>query len=303
MAADPADEPHKKGWWPALDLETCRRLTKGSRPHEEALALLAQRGRLVISGLLRLPKGPSTVRLESSGAIDEAMLGETQGEPAAGKGPNGLHRVELTVESKSNDEPLFLSFRVQTGADRRPLELTASYHTADDKTERPLARHQVILPWAPMPPAEASSAPLVVPDLSGGDPVRGGKLFAGEQARCSQCHALRGQGGKIGPDLTGIGKKGRAELYRSIAAPSAAIEPDYTTYTVATKPGQVVVGVVRAEGPDAISVTDTNAHSIVIPRGQLDQIRPSGTSIMPVGLAAMLGDAAVRDIIAYLTAE
>ncbi len=53
--------------------------------------------------------------------------------------------------------------------------------------------------------------------------------------------------------------------------------------------------------PTAIRVTDTNAQPTVIPRGQIAQIRPSGTSIMPVGLAAMLGDPAVRDLIAYLT--
>ena len=41
--------------------------------------------------------------------------------------------------------------------------------------------------------------------------------------------------------------KGRAEIYRSIAAPSAAIEPDYPTYTVATRDGRVFSGVVRAE--------------------------------------------------------
>lgn len=104
----------------------------------------------------------------------------------------------------------------------------------------------------------------------------------------------------MGPDLTEIGKKGRADIYRSIAAPSASIEPDYTSYTIATKDGQVVVGVVRAEGPTAIRVTDTNARATLIDRGKIAQIRPSGTSVMPVGLAAQLGDAAVRDIIAFL---
>ena len=96
-------------------------------------------------------------------------------------------------------------------------------------------------------------------------PCRGRAIFSGDQARCAQCHVFRGQGGKVGPDLTDIGRKGRAEIYRSIAAPSAAIEPDYTSYTVATKAGQVVAGVVRAEGPDAIQVTDTNAHATIDP--------------------------------------
>jgi putative heme-binding domain-containing protein len=300
--ADGEAEPRASGWWPAFDLETTRRVTKGSAPHEASLALLAQPGRIVLSALVRLPQGAARVCLESTGAIDLATLGESQGEPVEEKGPEGLHRVELAVDSKSTKgEPLFLTFRVQTGKDRRPFQLRASYRTGTARTETPLPRDQVIVSWAPEAPAEAATAPLVLPDLSGGDATRGQALFSGDQARCSQCHTYRGKGGTAGPDLTEIGKKGRAEIYRSIAAPSASIEPDYTSFTVATKSGQVVAGLVRAEGPDALRVTDTNAKSTLIFREQIDQVRPSGTSIMPVGLAAMLGDGAVRDLIAFLT--
>ncbi len=302
-AAEPGDDPQSQGWWPSLDLETTRRLTRGSRPHEEGLALIGQPGRLTLSALLRLPEGTATVRLESTGSIEEAALGESQGEPAAAAGPERLHSVELPIEPKSKHEPAFLMLRVQTGAGPQPFQLRASYRLAKEKVDHALERDQVILPWAPLPPEEAAKAPLVLPDLSGGDPARGRALFSGDQARCSQCHMFRGQGGKVGPDLTEIGKKGRADIYRSIAAPSALIEPDYTTYTVATKDGRVAVGVVRAEGGSAIRVTDTNARSTTIDRGQIAQIRPSGTSIMPVGLAAILGDAAARDILAYLTGD
>jgi putative heme-binding domain-containing protein len=300
--ADAATEPRAGGWWPALDLETTRRETKGSAPHEACLALLGQPGRIVLSALVRLPEGTARVCLESTGSIDEATLGESQGEPVEKKGPEGLHRVELAVDSKSTKgEPLFLTFRVQTGKDPRPFRIRAAYRTGTARTETPLAPEQLIVPWAPVAPTEAATAPLVLPDLSGGDVTRGQALFSGDQARCAQCHTYRGKGGTAGPDLTEIGKKGRAEIYRGIAAPSAAIEPEYTSFTVATRSGEVVVGLVRAEGPDAIRVTDTNAKSTIIPREQIDQVRPSGTSIMPVGLAAMLGDAAVRDLIAFLT--
>jgi putative heme-binding domain-containing protein len=265
------------------------------------MALLSQPGKLTLSTQMSLPAGTATVRLESTGSIEEAVLGDTQGEPAAAKGPDELHRVELTAESKAL--PTFFSCSVKTGENRRPFVLSASYRMAGDKAGKLLTRPQVIVPWAPLPVEPAATPPLVVPDLSGGDVARGQTLFAGDRGRCSQCHTFRGQGGKIGPDLTDVGKKGRAEIYRNIAAPSALIEPDYTTYTVATKDGQVLVGVVRAEGALEIRVTDTNAKSTVIGRAQIQEIRPSATSVMPVGLAATLGDAAIRDLIAYLTAK
>ena len=70
---------------------------------------------------------------------------------------------------------------------------------------------------------------------------------------------------------------------------------------MAVRDGRVLAGVVRAEGADSIRVTDTNAKPTTLRRDEIDQIRPSGTSIMPVGLAGALGEASVRDLITYLT--
>ncbi len=122
---------------------------------------------------------------------------------------------------------------------------------------------------------------MLVPGLGGGNPVRGRAPFTGDQARCSQCHVFRGQGAQVATDLTEIERKGRAEIYRSIAAPGAAIEPPYATYTIITRTGQVVAGMARAEGADAIRVTDTNAHTTVIGRSEIEQIRPSAPRSCP----------------------
>ena len=295
----PDAQPRWTGWWPALDLEAIRRLTRGSKRHEDGLAILAKPGRLVLGALVRLPKGNVTVRIESSQPIEEATVGDVQAGLTAPTTPAEIiNRALLKV--RSDGDPLFLSITCRTSANSQPFSLRASYRIGADTTDHALDRDQLVLPWAPLPSAVAT-APLVVPDLAGGSAARGQTIFNGEQARCSQCHSFRGQGGKVGPDLTDIGKKGGADLYRAIAAPSAAIDPEFTSYSVATRNGQVVVGVVRADGPDAIRVTDTNAHAVVIPRLEIEQIRPSANSIMPVGLTGALGDAAVRDLIAFLT--
>jgi thiosulfate/3-mercaptopyruvate sulfurtransferase len=241
------------------------------------------------------------MRIDARGPIEDAAAGDVQAEPG-GPAPGGeLHRVELSFPSQG--APNFLTITVQTGKSRGPFSLKASYRSSDESAFHDLKREELIVPWAPLPAPSTTTAPLVVPDLAGGSPSRGQSIFSGDQARCAQCHVFRGSGGKVGPDLTEIARKGRAEIYRSIAAPSAAIEPDYISHTVATKAGQVLVGLVRAEGPDAIRVTDTNARSTLVPRRQIQQIRPSGTSIMPIGLAATFGDAAMRDLIAYLTED
>ena len=292
-------EPAWKGWWPDLDADATRGLTRGSASHERGLAMIEQPGRLTLSTLLMLPPGETTVRIEASGAISEATLGDEQPVADGGAARDGTHRVELAAHPR--DMPQFFSFMVQTGKDGRAPRIRAAYARGQSERFQSIERERFTVPWGPLPPA--SSAPLVIPlpDLAGGVAKRGEVLFFSDQGRCSQCHAFGGRGGSVGPDLTDIGRKGKEQIYRSIAAPSAEILPDYVPYTVATRDGRVFAGVVRAEGADAIRVTDTGSKTTTLWRDEIDQIRPSGTSIMPVGLTGGLGEAGIRDLIAYLT--
>jgi putative heme-binding domain-containing protein len=295
---NPAGEPKWTGWFPSFDLDAVRRLTNGSRPHGMGLPLLNSPGRLVLSTWVRLPPGKVTLQLHSTKPIEDALFGDAQ---AIGHGPDPDEIFHLEVTVQSRGEPLFLTANFRTGGPGRPLLTKASYRMAGETTDYSVERDRLLLPWAPTSAIIATAAPLAIPDLAGGDFERGRTIYRGDQARCAQCHVFRGEGGKVGPDLTDIASKGRAEIYRSIAAPSATIEPDYTTYTVATKEGQVLSGVVRAEGPGEIRVTDTNARTAAVRRDQIQEIRPSATSIMPPGLAGALGDSAIRDLVAYLT--
>ena len=297
--AEGLDADGWSGWWPVFDSDTVRRLTIGSRPHEKGMARLQHAGTLTMSSLIQLPQGKITITFSSNTAIDDLTLGDAQAElmPAEKPGDHFRARVSQTCDGAA----LFMSATVSTKAGAPDFSCRAAYTIGELTIEHAFEPAQLILPWAPVPSTSAA-APAVVPDISGGDPGRGQQVFYGEKARCSQCHAIRGQGGKIGPDLSDVSRKGRAEIYRAIAAPSAAIDPEYLSYTVASKNGQVVVGVVRADGPGSVSVTDTNAHTTVIARSDIDQIRPSANSIMPVGLVGALGDAAVRDLLAYLSA-
>jgi putative heme-binding domain-containing protein len=292
-------EPRWKGWWPDLDAEVSRRLTRGSSAHERASSLLEKPGRLVVSTLLKLPAGSRTLRIQSSGPISDAMLGDEQ--PARNSDPDDSKEGVTEFSFRSAGEPLFLTFTVGTGRAGKPLSIRASYKAAARDSFKRIERNHQFVPWAPLStPQSSSAAATETPDLAGGDPKRGAELFFGETSKCSQCHAIGHRGGNSGPDLTEIGRKGRDHIYRSIAAPSAEIAPDYMPYTIASRDGRVFVGVVRADSPETIRVTDTNAKTITLARAEIDQIRPSGTSIMPVGLAATLGESNLRHLMAYL---
>jgi putative heme-binding domain-containing protein len=294
-------EPSWNGWWPDVAVDETRRLTRGSALHERGLAMLDKPGRLVVSTLVKLPAGKITLHLEASGAISDATLGDEPSRGQAEAGADPAQAGSATFSVRSQGEPLYLTFAVETGQAGRPSAMRADYESDATHSRQKLERDRLFVPWAPFaansPPEPASQE---TPSLTGGDAKRGEAIFFGEQARCSQCHTIGGRGGKSGPDLTEVGRKGRDQLYRSIAAPSAEIAPDYMTYTVATKDGRVMAGLVRAQGAGAIQVMDTSAKMTTITRAEIDQIRPSGTSIMPVGLAATLGPSNLRDLIAFL---
>jgi putative heme-binding domain-containing protein len=288
--------PAWSGWWPDLDPGIVRQLTVGSAVHERSLALMSRPGRLVLNTLFVLPQGRYTLRLVSSGPI-EAVIGGEEAKPV--NQPQGGQIVEQTLESSG--EPIDLTVTLPTGVGSKPTTFRASYSRAGEPKDIRLSHARLLIPWATTNPLIPSQPPQLPNGMAGGDPARGESVFFGAQARCSSCHAIGGKGGNVGPELGHQFERPSAEVYRDIADPGIWINPDYIAYTVALKDGRVLVGIVRAEGADAIRVTDTDAKSTIVPRAQIEEIRPSSTSIMPVGLVGALGDGPLRDLLAFLT--
>jgi putative heme-binding domain-containing protein len=253
--------------------------------------LIAKKGRFALATLLTLPTGSWTIRITATAPLEATLGGE---EPSSKESGQAVFRVEST------GEPILLTLNLRTGGPSdKPLSARLVMQKADG-AESDVPPERFLLPWAPPEPPPA--APLEnVPDLKGGDPIKGRAVFYGPEAKCSSCHKVRGEGGEVGPDLSALVGRDRTEVYRDVFAPSARINPDYVSYTLALKDGRILVGTVRADGADKLRVTDTEAKPTVVPRDEVESFRPSATSIMPVGLTGALGDARLRDLIAFLT--
>ena len=186
-----------------------------------------------------------------------------------------------------------MSLTFKTGPGRAKPAWSVSYRVGADPSARPWPLERSLVPWAPAAPpvsSEPAAKPATGP-LAGGDYRRGEVVYFSEEARCSICHKIRGKGGEVGPDLTNLIHRDLASIVRDIAEPSATIHPDYVPYTVALKDGRVAAGVVKADGADAVKVFDNTAKGTVVRRSEIAEFRPTATSIMPVGLAAALGEA------------
>jgi len=300
-SAEGAAKPGWSGWWPAVDPVEARKLLAGSAEHDRLWPDLNKPGKLTLRTLVAFPAGVATVRLNAAMPFEASFGAETAKSTGFSTGAHQSH--DATLKAESTGEAAEFSVVLATGTQPKvEPRLRVSSITAKDPAGRPIGRSALVLPWAPANPQPAAEAEVPATLLTGGDPVAGEAVFHGDQAKCATCHAVRGRGGAIGPDLSELAGRDRAWVYRNIAEPSASIHPEYVSFTVALKDGRIAMGVVRAEGADAIKVGDIDAKQTLIPRAEVEEIRPSASSIMPVGLLGAIGEDRTRDLIAFLTA-
>jgi putative heme-binding domain-containing protein len=133
-----------------------------------------------------------------------------------------------------------------------------------------------------------------------GDPARGEAVFRRPQLGCFQCHALGGAGGRVGPDLSGIGTSAQLDyLIESVLLPSKTVREGYTTAHVFTKDGRSFTGVLQRESPKEIVLKDPIRDEIVLAVKDIDEKRIGG-SLMPDGLDQTLTDAELADLVRFL---
>jgi putative heme-binding domain-containing protein len=138
------------------------------------------------------------------------------------------------------------------------------------------------------------------PLLKGGDYVRGAKVFH-EKAQCTVCHRVWGNGGRIGPDLTGIGsiRSGR-DILESLVLPSSTIAQGYDTLNVTMKDEESYTGVRVGRSDDPLVLRVASGAEMTLHANQIKRIDRSKLSIMPEGLLNTLTRDEVRDLLGYL---
>jgi len=116
---------------------------------------------------------------------------------------------------------------------------------------------------------------------------------------CASCHKLYGEGGELGPDLTGSDRKNLHYVLSNVIDPNAEIPNDYRTAIIRMKDNRVLIGVVRSREPKRITVV-TPSEVIFLPKRDVAKIDAQNYSIMPEGLIRLFKDQELRDLISYL---
>jgi putative membrane-bound dehydrogenase-like protein len=130
-----------------------------------------------------------------------------------------------------------------------------------------------------------------------GEVVRGKQTF---EALCSSCHSVDGEGGQIGPVLSGAGAMGTESLLRALLTPNAAMEAGYRAFRVELMDGEVLDGMLVSEDQNAMVLRRVNSEDLRIPQNQIKRAAYTKLSLMPEGLLEGLEAQEVADLFAYL---
>jgi quinoprotein glucose dehydrogenase len=138
--------------------------------------------------------------------------------------------------------------------------------------------------------------------LFGGDTTKGKATFEQNTAvYCLRCHKINGQGGEVGPDLTGVGKRQTREyLATSVVHPNAAIAQGFETVVVSLSDGRIISGVFKSEDAKTLRLVSVEGKPIDVPKASIEE-RKRGPSAMPDDVAKKLSKFEVRDLVEFLS--
>jgi putative heme-binding domain-containing protein len=125
-------------------------------------------------------------------------------------------------------------------------------------------------------------------------------FFHPRLAGCYRCHRVDGRGQDVGPDLSSIGRTDRSHILESILQPNNLVPPHYQVWSIVTHSGKVYTGMLIRTYLDEYTYFDAAGARFKLNTRDIAESRAAPGSIMPTGLADLLTDQELRDLMAYL---
>jgi putative heme-binding domain-containing protein len=309
-----ADGTTWNGWLPHADLAVSRELTSANADHAKFFASLAKSGQLKLTGQLDLwqmlqPAIQPGAKLDYERPIEVvhvvfsspwAFRLTTKQSARNSTVVDGRHVLDVETTGREN-EWLAYTAEILVPAGGKP-DFMVHWITLENPIARPFAIRRFLVPWA-QPKAEPVllAGEREIPEIKDGNWARGRKLFFSDALLCGRCHTVRGEGARIGPDLSNLTQRDYASVLRDIREPSRAINPDHTAFTVETTDGAAQIGVLQSDAKEAITLASLTG-TVTIPRAKVKSIKPMAISLMPEALTNALPPEQLRDLMTFLLA-
>ncbi len=117
---------------------------------------------------------------------------------------------------------------------------------------------------------------------------------------CGPCHKMYGEGGTLGPDITGSNRQNLEYLLSNVLDPSGEIQDDYRMVVVTTRDGRTFSGNVAMENDRTIALSLVGQDTVSIAKSNIQSKDVTNVSMMPAGLWETLEDQQIIDLVGYL---
>ena len=138
--------------------------------------------------------------------------------------------------------------------------------------------------------------------LTGGDAAEGRKIFLEKQeVSCVRCHKAGGEGGEVGPELTGIGSRQTREyLLDAIVYPNKQIAPGFENLIVTLNNGTAYAGLLKGENDTELELNSPEDGLMKLKKADIKS-RERGLSAMPEEFRQILTKRELRDLVEFLS--
>ena len=171
--------------------------------------------------------------------------------------------------------------------------------------------------------ADDTSKPILQRAVQGLPPVEEGRVrlmnerrnrHAGSKAdaelgrrvfdqNCRSCHQIGGQGGLVGPQLTGIGNRGVERLCEDVLDPNQNVDHAFRQTLVTLANGDTLSGLFRREQGSLLVFADATGKEFTVPKSDVAERRELPQSLMPDNFAESIPEKEFQDLVAYLLRE
>ncbi|MFC5536224.1 PVC-type heme-binding CxxCH protein [Rhodocytophaga aerolata] len=117
---------------------------------------------------------------------------------------------------------------------------------------------------------------------------------------CGGCHKMYGEGGNIGPDITGSNRGNVEYLLSNILDPSGEIQDDYKLVVITTRDGRTYSGNIAGENQRQVTLRVVGQEAVVVNKADIQSREVTPVSMMPTGLFKNLSDTEILDLVKYL---
>ena len=128
--------------------------------------------------------------------------------------------------------------------------------------------------------------------------VRNGRAIF--QQSCGACHKMYGEGGVLGPELTGSNRTNLDYLLFNVLNPSGDVPEAYRLVVVTTRDGRTFSGTVVGETDRQLTLREVGREPAILSKADIQSRETTPLSMMPQGLFDALLDREVIDLVAYL---